>query len=110
MGEIQQYKPLLKIETYEKDIYYIDLDRKKSFFEALNKNKFVAIDEVVIQTKDIKKVALHKNQGYEDLPKPIRTKVERMIEVYRGNLGEEPPRKAIKNMVKRATKEHEDNI
>lgn len=103
---IEKAKPLIKVVTYDKEVYFTD-QPMRVFLETINnpENKFVILGGRGIAISSISSFDQHDGEGYEFLPKRERSIVERMIKHYNLTLGEYPPKKTIQNMIRKVCDE-----
>ena len=76
--QLQEYKPMLEVNTYSGDRYYIPEANKAKFIERINIDRFIEIGGSVIACRDIKSVKPPENKDdlvLIDYPKHIREAV-----------------------------------
>lgn len=54
MTNLTEYKPKLVIQFYDKTVAYIDAEHKDAFMRSIKENRFVEIDGVTWNTREIK--------------------------------------------------------
>jgi len=100
MSDLQKYKPMIKIITYDDEVYYSDVSLEDMAKITANPtNKFIAVQDSLVPINQIKKITKHSGMGYESLPKAQKEAVAQMIRTYQDNLGEYPKPENIKIMI-----------
>lgn len=61
--QLQEYKPMLEVNTYSGDRYYIEEANKAEFIKRINIDRFIEISGSVIACRDIKSIKPPENRN-----------------------------------------------
>jgi hypothetical protein len=106
MQEIQEYIPQLEIVLYDGKSLYIPADRKELLKKSINAERFIEINEMIINTREIKQIIPFDGsiEWTKGLSFETIAKVKDRIKTYKTNLSKYPSLETIYGWVEKATK------
>lgn len=92
---IVPYKPLIRVLTYDGEVYWVLKEREKEFKQQLETARFVQVQGgAMIAVRDIRRCSDEKG-AYNYIPVEHRTAIMNKITAYKAKMNQEPSREQI---------------
>ena len=89
MTNLQKYEQMMRVTTRDDKILYFPHAKYEAFKKALEDNKFVEIEGILMAVWNVKTIQQDKGGDYT-IPKEYREQVISRSKIYEENLGKPP--------------------
>jgi hypothetical protein len=106
MTDLQKYEPMLEIELYDGGVISTPATNKENLKKAINQERFVEINGVIINTREIKKIQKANifAEWTKTLPPDQLGIIRKRCKKYSESVGRNPTQEVINQWIQKLNK------